>query len=181
MFTLSHYPPPPPFFFLHLHLPLSLSSLSGWLSECGCHGERAKVSALRGRERDEAIVKATASYCVHVQPTAPQNWASLSLSEPRCCRWRGVERLRHGCTAAVCCSAAPRPASRGAIQRRALLKELRHTVKPFLKMILLLSSYALSSHTSPSGLWMSYGCVVDHVPMLGCQLLHCYTTTQLLH
>lgn len=54
--------------------------LSVWPAECGCHGERAKVSALSGRERDEAIVKATASYCVHVQPTVPQNWASLSLT-----------------------------------------------------------------------------------------------------
>lgn len=70
---------PPPLFFCTCLCPCP-PCLSVWPAECGCHGERARVSALSGRECDEAIVKATASYCVHVQPTAPQKWASLSLS-----------------------------------------------------------------------------------------------------
>lgn len=118
-------PPTPPFFALAfvLVLPVCL-----WPAECGCHGERAKVSAPRGRERDEAIVKATALFScpAHFPPKL-----GLSRSEPQYCRWKGVERLRHGGTAAVCCSTAPRPASWGAVQRRAQLKELRHKAKPF--------------------------------------------------
>lgn len=81
-------PSTPPFFALAFVLVLPVC-MSVWLAECGCHGERAKFSAPRGREHDEAIVKATARHCVHVQPTVPQNWASPALS-PNAADWKGL-------------------------------------------------------------------------------------------
>ncbi len=125
---LVHAFTPPPLLFLHL--PLSLSSLSVWPAKCGCHGERAKVSASRGGSAMKPLSKPRLGIVFMFSPSVPQNWAS-SCSEPQYCRWKGVERLRHGGSAAVCCSAAPRPASWGVVQRRAQLKELRHKAKPF--------------------------------------------------
>ncbi len=72
-------PPHPSFFCTCLcPCPVCLSvCLAGWMR---VSWRESKGLGTEGWERDEAIVKATARHCVHVQPSVPQNWASRALN-----------------------------------------------------------------------------------------------------
>lgn len=117
-------PPTPPFFALAFVLVLPVC-LSGRLN-AGVM-EREQRSLHRG---GGSAMKPLSKprHCVHVQPTVPQNWASPALS-PNTADGKGLS----GCGTEVRqLFAAPlRPVLRGAVQRRAQLKELRHKAKPF--------------------------------------------------
>ncbi len=120
--------PTPPFFALAFVLVLPVC-LSVWPAECGCHGERAKVSALRGGSAMKPLSKPRLGIVFMFSPLSPKTgplvlWTPILPMERG---WAAAARRFGSCMLLRCapscelgCRSAPSTAKGAASQSEAL-------------------------------------------------------------